>query len=98
MRALRHGEPRPDFEASAPCYHRGMYQDFSHESTNVRKRIAFISCFRVFVAALLSVATLLAAPSAPPLDRAAARWVEQTLTRMTLDEKIGQLLVTSLNA
>jgi len=38
---------------------------------------------------------------APPADaagRAAARWVEQTLHKMTLDEKIGQLLVTSLNA
>jgi beta-N-acetylhexosaminidase len=39
--------------------------------------------------------------AAPPVDaagRAAARWVEQTLHKMTLDEKIGQLLVTSLNA
>jgi beta-N-acetylhexosaminidase len=34
----------------------------------------------------------------PALDRAAAKWVEQTLNKMTLDEKIGQLLVTSLNA
>src|SRR5438552_13741055 len=39
-----------------------------------------------------------AQPAKPPLDRAAAKWVEQTLGRMTLDEKIGQLLVTSLNA
>ena len=44
---------------------------------------------------------LAAQPVRPPLgltDRAAARWVEQTLKKMTLDEKIGQLLVTSLNA
>jgi beta-N-acetylhexosaminidase len=34
----------------------------------------------------------------PALDRAAARWVDQTLKRMTLDEKIGQLLVTSMSA
>ena len=42
-----------------------------------------------------------AQPAAPPVDaagRAAAHWVEQTLHKMTLDEKIGQLLVTSLNA
>ena len=39
-----------------------------------------------------------AQPVKPALDRAAAKWVEQTLGRMTLDEKIGQLLVTSLNA
>src|SRR5437764_165385 len=43
---------------------------------------------------------LLAQPEKPdkPLDRAAAKWVEQTLKAMTLDEKIGQMLVTSLNA
>jgi beta-N-acetylhexosaminidase len=31
-------------------------------------------------------------------DRTAARWVEQTLKKLTLDEKIGQLLVTSFDA
>ena len=44
------------------------------------------------------VAALTAASPKRPLDPAAARWVEQTLKRMTLDEKIGQLIVTSLNA
>ena len=34
----------------------------------------------------------------PAADRVAAKWVEQTLAGMTLDEKIGQLLVTSLTA
>ena len=37
-------------------------------------------------------------PAKAPLDQTAARWVEQTLRKMTLDEKIGQLLVTSFNA
>jgi beta-N-acetylhexosaminidase len=32
------------------------------------------------------------------LDPVAARWVDQTLKRLSLDEKIGQLLVTSFNA
>ena len=43
------------------------------------------------------VATVTAATPKRPLDPAAARWVEQTLKRLTLDEKIGQLIVTSLN-
>jgi beta-N-acetylhexosaminidase len=42
--------------------------------------------------------TLVAASPKRPLDPAAARWVEQTLKKMSLDDKIGQLLVTSLGA
>jgi beta-N-acetylhexosaminidase len=45
-----------------------------------------------------AVIAVAAAPGRPPLDRAAARWVEQTLQRLTLDEKVGQLLVPSLDA
>ena len=37
-------------------------------------------------------------PAKALLDQTAARWVEQALRKMTLDQKIGQLLVTSLNA
>src|SRR5262245_8583724 len=48
--------------------------------------------------AALPLADVRAQPARPALDRAAAKWVEQTLARLTLDEKIGQLLVTSLNA
>jgi beta-glucosidase-like glycosyl hydrolase len=41
-------------------------------------------------------ALLLAVPSAQSdLDREAQRWVDETLERMTLDEKIGQLLTPS---
>src|SRR2546429_7051057 len=52
----------------------------------------------LLVVAPLAVFLALAAPPKRPLDRAAAKWVDQTLGKMTLDEKIGQLLVTSLNA
>jgi beta-glucosidase-like glycosyl hydrolase len=34
--------------------------------------------------------------SAPALDRDAARWVKRTLEQMTLDERIGQMLVPEL--
>ena len=33
-----------------------------------------------------------------PLDRAGERWVEQTLKKLTLDEKIGQLIVPSFES
>ena len=59
------------------------------------------SCFRVFAAALAWVApfTLTAAPRDPfTLDRAAERWVEQTMTKLTPDEKIGQLIVPSFES
>ena len=52
----------------------------------------------VAAAAIVVVSRVLPAQGRPPLDKAAARWVEQTLKRMTLDEKIGQLLVTSFDA
>lgn len=40
----------------------------------------------------------LARQAAEKREREAAQWVERTLKRMTLDEKVGQLLVPSLNA
>ena len=55
----------------------------------------FSSCLGVVV--VLSV--LEAAPRDPfTLDRAAERWVEQTLKTLTSDEKIGQLIVPSLDS
>ncbi len=47
--------------------------------------------------------TLAAAPPATPpslaaLDKAAEKWVQDTLKKLTLDEKIGQLLVPSFDA
>lgn len=45
-------------------------------------------------------AALAAAAPAPPfaLDSAAERWVEQTKKQLTLDEKIGQLIVPSVDS
>jgi len=50
--------------------------------------------------ASLSLAALLlaAAPPKPPLDKAAEKWVQDTLKKMTLDEKVGQLLAPSIDA
>lgn len=75
-----------------------MRQEISHEITKARNKRAGVSCFRVVVAIVTTGATVVALPARPPLDRAAAQWVAETLRTMTLDEKIGQLLVTSLNA
>ncbi len=51
-------------------------------------------------AVVASVGLLAAQPAAPwpPLDKAAERWVRETLKRMTLDEKVGQLLAPAINA
>jgi beta-N-acetylhexosaminidase len=60
------------------------------------------AAFLTFLAiALLHVAPLLSQgppPAAPALDKAAEKWVEQTLKKMTLDEKVGQLMAPSINA
>jgi beta-glucosidase-like glycosyl hydrolase len=62
--------------------------------------VGSFSCLRVFVVAWVLVAVgLLAAPRDPfTLDRAAERWVEQTLKKLTPDEKIGQLIVPSFES
>ena len=73
---------------------------FTHEHTKTRKRSPrSVPCFRVFAAAALFSAGLLAAPRDPfTLDRAAQRWVEQTLKTLTPDEKIGQLIIPSFES
>src|SRR5215472_1023892 len=50
--------------------------------------------------ALVSIAALAAAapPSPFTLDKAAERWVEQTKKSLTLDQKIGQLIVPSFES
>ena len=60
-------------------------------------RVAALSCLAL--AAALATALVAAAPPArPPLDKASEKWVQDTLKRMTLDEKVGQLLVPSIDA
>jgi hypothetical protein len=48
----------------------------------------------VTASALFTAATLLGAPA---VDRKAEAWVRQTLKKMTLEEKVGQLVVPGLN-
>src|SRR4051794_9763412 len=53
----------------------------------------------VAVVAASALGTLSAAPRDPfTLDRAGERWVEQTLKKLTPDEKIGQLIVPSFES
>jgi beta-N-acetylhexosaminidase len=51
------------------------------------------------VVVLLLAAGLIAAAKDPfPLDRDAARWAEQTLKKLPTDEKIGQLIIPSIDS
>ncbi len=53
------------------------------------------------IAVVVLACSLLAAPGQAPKnnpDKAGAKWVEKTLKNLTLDEKIGQLLVPSLES
>jgi beta-N-acetylhexosaminidase len=49
-------------------------------------------------AALATSLVAVAPPARTPLDKAGEKWVQDTLKRMTLDEKVGQLLVPSIDA
>ena len=76
-----------------------MQQDH-HESAKARSiTLGSVSCCRVFVAACLSVVALSSAPRDPfTLDKAAERWVEQAKQKLTIDEKVGQLIVASFES
>src|SRR5262245_36056657 len=37
-------------------------------------------------------------PDQPPIDKAAEKWVQATLKKMTLEDKVGQLLVSSFQS
>ena len=72
-----------------------------HERTNTRRGGLFLSRVRVFAAVFWVVVAsgLLAAARDPfTLDRAAERWVEQTMKKLTVDEKVGQLIVPSFES
>ena len=53
---------------------------------------------RFAVAAGLLAAAILTGTAAPRLEPEAARWVETTLGEMTLDEKVGQLVMPSFRS
>ena len=57
-----------------------------------------MSRWLVSVALVLAAVSLAAKPKAEPRDSVAARWIEKTLASMTLDEKIGQMLVSSFES
>ena len=51
------------------------------------------------LAACLSSAVLLAQSTNPlAVDKNGEKWVQDTLRKMTLDEKVGQMLVTSFQS
>jgi len=53
----------------------------------------------MIVAAVLGVSLMAAAPAGrPSLDKAGERWVQATLSRMTIDEKIGQMIVPAFQS
>lgn len=54
--------------------------------------LSLVGCVVVLVAATLIAADPL------PLDRDAERWVKRTLEKLTLDEKIGQMLVAAFES
>jgi len=49
-------------------------------------------------AALIAALALTQAPRPDAAEKAAAKWVEDTWKKMTLDEKVGQLIVSSLDS
>jgi len=56
------------------------------------------SAFAVAVAFAVAASMHASGPDPFPLDAAGTRWVEQTLKKLTLDEKIGQLIVPSFES
>src|SRR4051794_31097941 len=69
-------------------------KDVSYKRVFVRVRV-----LRVFVVTVATASVIAAAPRDPfTLDRAAEQWVEQTRAKLTLDEKIGQLIVPALDS
>src|SRR6185295_5828708 len=69
------------------------------ERAKPRTSAGFCSLVRLLAAGVLASAVLAAAPRDPfMLDRAAERWVEQTMKRLSPDEKVGQLIVPSFES
>ena len=60
-----------------------------------RRTASLLSLLALVSAALLAAS---ADPPRPPLDKAAEKWVQDALKGLTLDEKIGQLLVPAINS
>jgi beta-N-acetylhexosaminidase len=74
--------------------------DVAHRGDCNRIQVMFAAHLRVVALIVGLVAVAAAAPARDPftLDRAGEQWVEQTLHRLTSDEKIGQLIVPSIDS
>jgi beta-N-acetylhexosaminidase len=73
---------RPVASIRSSTYHRDVQS----------ARPRFLATVATFVSIALLVVT---AGAQEPLDREAQRWADETLARLTLDEKVGQLIVPS---
>ena len=56
------------------------------------------SLLQVVVLACVAATAILTATAAPQLDSRAARWVRTTLDEMTIDQKVGQLIMPSFRS
>src|SRR6185295_6654088 len=71
---------------------------FELRSSNFEVRRQNSGMFRFATLTIVAAAVMAQAPLPDTLDRTAAKWVDDTLKKMTLDEKIGQLIVPALNS
>ena len=70
----------------------------SFHASVARARIVCVVAGAIVAAGVLLVAARQSVPGVPVLDREVERWVTETLGGMTLDEKIGQLLLPSFRS
>jgi beta-glucosidase-like glycosyl hydrolase len=74
-------------------------QRSGRDTANARRKAGTLASCLVAVVAIAFLIDVAAMGRDPfTLDRAAARWVEQTMRKLTVDEKIGQLIVPSFES
>jgi beta-N-acetylhexosaminidase len=64
----------------------------------MRRRPAPVSWYLCVFTAASAIALVAGVAAKPPLNRAAERWVEETKKKLTLNEKIGQLIVPAFES
>ena len=60
-----------------------------------------MTSLKLVVAAAFASATVIAQAPQPailPLDKAAVKWVDDTIKKMTLDDKVGQMIVSAIDS
>jgi beta-N-acetylhexosaminidase len=74
-------------------------QRSGRDTAKARRKAGILVSYLVAVVAIALLIDVAAMARDPfTLDRAAARWVEQTMKKLTVDEKIGQLIVPSFES